>query len=70
MTLLVIIGTITTLIGVAGFAHCIRVAARMRGAEITPEERTERLRGLVVVNMASVFVAFIGLAMVVIGLIL
>ena len=70
MTLLIVIGAVTTLLGVAGLGYCIREAARVRGGTLTPEERTAKLRGLVAINMAAVGVAFLGLALVVVGLIL
>jgi hypothetical protein len=67
MTWLVILGTLTTLIGLAGLAVCIRRAAQLRR---DPETAKAKLHGLVALNMASVGVAGLGLAFVVVGLIL
>ncbi|MHA3976915.1 hypothetical protein ACW9UR_04445 [Halovulum sp. GXIMD14794] len=69
MTWLVILGTITTLIGLAGLAVCIRRAAAVKG-EPDQEKVKRQLHGLVALNLASVGVAGLGLAFVVVGLFL
>ncbi len=69
MTWLVILGVVTTLIGIAGLAVCIRKAAAIRKAP-DPAAAKAQLHGLVALNMASVGVAGLGLAFVVVGLIL
>ena len=63
-------GIALTLAGVAGLAWCIRRAAWIRRADIPDEQATAELRTLVAANVAAVGVAFIGLAVVVVGLIL
>lgn len=70
MVWLVILGAIVTLAGLAGLGLCIRRAAALKGAAQDPDAVRARLHGLVALNMASVGVAFIGLALVVVGLIL
>lgn len=67
MTWLIILGSITTLIGLAGLGVCIRRAAALRR---DPDTAKAGLHGLVALNMASVAVAGLGLALVVVGLIL
>ena len=69
MTWLVILGTLTTLIGLIGLLVCIRKAAALRGSD-DPEAAKAGLHGLVALNMASIGVSGIGLAFVVIGLLL
>ena len=69
MTWLVILGSLTTLVGLAGLGVCIRRAAALRKAA-DPETAKARMHGLVALNMASVGVAGLGLAFVVVGLIL
>ena len=69
MTLLVIIGTVTTLVGLAGLVVCIRKAEAIKTME-DKEAASARLHGLVALNMGSMCVAGIGLAMVVVGLLL
>lgn len=62
-------GIALTLAGIAGLAWCIRRAAWIRGADIPDEQATAELRTLVAANVAAVGVAFIGLAVVVVGLV-
>jgi len=69
MTWLVILGTITTLIGLGGLIVCMRKAAALKSE--TDEERAKgQLHGLVALNMASMGVAGLGLAFVIVGLLL
>lgn len=69
MTWLVILGTLTTLAGLAGLGWCIKSAAAIKRLD-DPDAAKSRMHGLVALNMASVGVAGIGLAFVVLGLIL
>ena len=64
------IGIALTVAGLAGLAWCIRKAAWLRRADISDEEATAELRRLVPANVAAVGVAFIGLAVLVVGAIL
>lgn len=69
MTWLIILGVVTTTIGLAGLLVCIRRAAAVR--KLTdPAQAKSRLQGLVALNLASLSVAMMGLVFVVIGLIL
>ena len=69
MTWLVILGTVTTLIGLAGLMVCIRKAAALK-SQTDEEAAKTSLHGLVALNMASLGVAGLGLAFVVVGLLL
>ncbi len=64
------IGIALAVAGLAGLAWCIRKAAWLRRADITNEQATAELRRLVPANVAAVGVAFIGLAVLVVGVIL
>ncbi|WP_112321395.1 hypothetical protein [Oceanibium sediminis] len=69
MTWLIASGCIVTLLGLAGLILCIRKAAALR-AEPDPAKQRAAMHGLVALNMGSMGVAGLGLAMVVVGLIL
>ncbi len=64
---LIIPGTVVTLLGVCGLGYCIFQANRLRRSGLEGEELVRKLQKLIPVNLASVFVATIGLAAVVIG---
>lgn len=68
MTWLVILGAVTVLIGLGGLVVCIRRAMALRHEPA--EESRGKFHGLIALNMASVGVAGLGLAFVIVGLIL
>jgi hypothetical protein len=70
MTLVFYAGVATTLVGLTGVLWILRRARRLRGSEADDATVQAELRSLVVLNMAAVGVAFIGLSFTVIGLIL
>ncbi|SDX12812.1 hypothetical protein SAMN05444336_103380 [Albimonas donghaensis] len=70
MAILVWIGAITAVAGLIGLFWCIRQAMSLRGAATDPEEVRRILRRVQLVNFAAVGVAFFGLAMVAVGVIL
>ncbi|MEM9814442.1 MAG: hypothetical protein AAF913_17435 [Pseudomonadota bacterium] len=70
MTVLVIIGTATTVVGLLGLVLCIRRAASIRDRDAPPEEKRRALNALIPLNLGSVCVSFLGLGFVVLGLIL
>ncbi len=70
ITLVFYAGVATTLVGLAGILWILRRARRLREAEADDASVQAELRALVLLNMAAVGVAFIGLAITVIGLIL
>ena len=63
-------GAALALAGIAGLAWCVRRAAWLRRAEIADADVQAELRRLVAVNIAAFGVGFLGLALVVVGLIL
>ncbi|MXU65567.1 hypothetical protein [Oceanomicrobium pacificus] len=70
MTLLLAIGIIVTLAGVGLLGWCVRRAAQIRRDSRSGEDVSARLHGLVALNMGAVGLAFLGLAIVVVSLIL
>ncbi len=70
MMALVWLGTALALLGLAGLIWCIGQARRLRGKATDPDEVRRVLRRLQAVNMASVGLAFFGLAFVTVALIL
>ncbi|MEO1000450.1 MAG: hypothetical protein AAFW69_07595 [Pseudomonadota bacterium] len=70
MSPLVIAGTLVTLLGIAGLFYCIREARAVRAPEVGEEERRRRLVRLVGINMGAVALAFLGLGLVVLGLVI
>ncbi len=70
ITLVFYAGVATTLVGLAGIVWFFRRARRLRETDSDDATVQAELRALVLLNMAAVGVAFIGLAITVIGLIL
>lgn len=70
MTYLIYIGAIMVILGLVGLGYCIRKAMLIKQEQDQTEEVTKRMNGLVAINMASVGVSFLGLALIVIGLII
>lgn len=70
MELLIWIGAIIALLGVAGLVRCIFSAARARREDLPERAMKARLQTIVAWNMAALAVSAIGLMMVVIGILL
>ena len=70
MALVFYAGVVTTLVGLAGIVWFFRRARRLRQSEADDATVQAELRALVLLNMAAVGVAFIGLAITVVGLIM
>lgn len=70
MELLIWIGAVISLVGVAGLIWCVLAAARARRGDLDEEAMKSRLQVLVAWNMAALAVSAIGLMMVVIGILL
>lgn len=70
MAAVIWIGAALTLLGVAGLAWCIRLALAARATGSAAEASRAALQKVLAWNMAALGVAFIGLMMVVVGLIL
>ena len=56
--------------GLAGLAYCVVEGVRIRRAGLPPDEIHRRLHKLLAVNLGSVGLAALGLAMLVAGLLL
>ena len=70
MTLVFFAGVALTLVGLAGILWFIQRARRLRKSEADDATLQAELRALVLLNMAAVGLAFMGLAITVVGLIL
>jgi hypothetical protein len=68
MIAIVALGIVLVVAGLAGLAHCIRTGYAIRRDKPDADVARARLQRLVAVNLASVAMAGLGLAMVVIGL--
>ena len=70
MEMLIWIGALISLIGVAGLVWCVLAAARARRENLDDAAMKSRLQTLVAWNMAALAMSAIGLMMVVIGILL
>ncbi len=66
----VTIGILLALAGLTGIGWCIWQAASIKGSDQNPDEARKAMARLNAVNMASVSLAFLGLAAVAVGIIL
>ena len=67
---LIWIGTLVTLIGLAGLIWCILKVQRARKDGLDDEAMKARLQSVVALNMGALFLSAIGLMMVVVGIVL
>lgn len=70
MVAFVVIGVLLSLAGLAGILWCIRRAARLRRSEIPDSDVQAELGRLVFAHTASIGAAFLGLGLLVVGLLL
>ena len=70
MILFFILGIGLSLAGLAGILWCMYRAARLRRAELSEDAIKAEVRRMVLVNMVAIGAAFIGLGLLVIGLVL
>lgn len=70
MEILIWIGALISLVGVAGLVWCVMAAARARREKLEEEAMKSRLQVLVAWNMGALAVSAIGMMMVVIGILL
>lgn len=70
MQSLVPLGIVITLAGLGGLGYCIAQGMRIRRANLPPQEIHARLHRLLAVNLGSVGLAALGLAILVMGLVL
>lgn len=70
MQILIAIGALVSLVGVAGLAWCIILALKARKSGLPDDELRARLQHVVVLNMAALGVSALGLMLVVTGIFL
>jgi hypothetical protein len=70
MAVFVVFGIVLVLAGLAGVLWCIRAAARLRRAELSDDAIRAELGRLVFVHTAAIGAAFLGLGLLVVGLLL
>jgi len=70
MDFLIILGTVVTLIGLGVLIWCIIMVASARRNIKDDIQMRERLQKMAAINMLALFLSFIGLMIVVIGVIL
>ena len=70
MLALVVIGIVLSLAGLAGILWCIRHAARLRRGAVPESEVRAELGRLVFAHTAAIGAAFLGLGLLVVGLML
>jgi hypothetical protein len=70
MDILIWIGTLAALAGVAMLAWCVARAMRLRKSGLPDDRLREGLQKVVLVNMAALGVSAIGLGLVVAGILL
>jgi len=68
MSILVALGIALTLGGLAGILWCLAMAVRLRRPGIEEEHAKAMLRRLVLLHMIAIGAAFIGLGVLVVGL--
>lgn len=70
MMALIIIGAVLAIAGLGGVLWCIRQAAWLRKAELPDDQVRGELNKLIFAHMAAIGAAFLGLGLLVVGLIL
>ncbi len=70
MEYLIWAGAAISLMGLGGLINCIRLAVKAKRAKLPDSEMRARLQRIVGLNMAALFLSFIGLMMVVVGILL
>jgi len=70
MELLIWVGAVISVVGIAGLVWCVMSAAKARREGLEGEDMNARLQSLVAMNMGALAVSSIGLMMVVIGILL
>ena len=70
MMALVVIGAVLAVAGLGGVLWCIRHAAWLRKAELADDKVRGELNKLIFAHMAAIGSAFLGLGLLVVGLLL
>lgn len=69
MEYLLYLGVVMAVLGLIGLGFCIKMAAGLKKAEANGEDTKDRMGTLIALNTASLGIAFIGLALVGVGMI-
>lgn len=64
------IGLLLTITGLAGLGYCVLQGIRIRGRNLAPEEIHARLHRLIAVNLGSIALSALGLAVLIFGIVL
>lgn len=70
MIAFVVIGVVLSLAGLGGILWCIRRAARLRRGDVSDSDVRGELGKLVMAHTASIGAAFLGLGLLIVGLLL
>ena len=70
MVAFIVIGLVLSLAGLAGVLWCIRMAARLKRADLPASAVQSELSRLILAHMAAIGAAFLGLGLLVVGLLL
>ena len=70
MEILIWIGSILSLLGLAGLLWCTKTILRAKKAAVSDEELRMSLQKVVPFNMAALFLSAIGLMLVILGIML
>ena len=70
MSWIAFIGLALVALGMAGIGWCGFLALKARHGSLPPEETQQALKRIIPMNMGAVFVAFIGLAVILVEMIL
>ncbi len=63
-------GALLSLLGVAGLIWCILLALRVRKSGLPDDQMRQRLQKVVTINLAALALSFLGLMLVLVGVIL
>jgi len=70
MAMLIPLGSIITLAGVAALMWCVIIVRRAKAENLSDADMRNRIQRVVAVNMGALFLSAIGLMMVVVGILL
>jgi len=70
MEILIYLGSGAAFLGLAGLITCIVLALKIKKSKLEGTTAREQLQRLVAYNMAALFLSFLGLMMIVVGILL
>lgn len=68
--MLIMFGALLTILGLCGILYALFQIVRAKRAKLSDEEIRARLAKLIPVNLAALFLSFIGLMVVVVGILI